>query len=114
MLKTEDPEGAELEIVGDYHAELHRLSGAKVRASGEVSEGRFSVSSYEIEDIAGRRPIVGVLQVSDGSTSIVQTDGDRVNLRAAPDELLAQDGAKVWVILDTGGTIVGYGILRER
>jgi len=116
-----------LEVSGDYRVELRRLSGAVVRATGTLAgPGQLRVSEYEILEIAGHVPVVGILEIAghvpvvgtleleDGRVAVVPATGAPVEVRAAPAELLERAGAKVWVILDANGEVKGYGIIRER
>lgn len=115
LIEPGDTAAPSLEVSGDYRQELRRLSGAKVRASGTLAgPGQLRVSEYEILEIAGHVPLVGILAAEDGRAAVLPAGGARVEVRAAPPELLEQAGAKVWVILDANGEVKGYGIIRER
>jgi hypothetical protein len=114
LIKPEGADDVELIITGPYRDELHRLSGAKVRAIGSRVDDNLSVSSYEIQEIGGHTPVVGTLEVRDGVISILQARGAPVILETIPARLLVQAGAKVWVILDANGAVAGYGVIRER
>jgi hypothetical protein len=115
LLAPDDSGRAALEVVGDYRAELQRLSGARVKVVGALSgAGRLLASRYAILEVAGHVPVVGRLSLSDGKVKVVTAEGEAVPVRDAPAELRAQAGAKVWVILDERGAVTGYGILRER
>jgi len=114
MIQPEDSAGAEVELVGDLKAELETLSGAKVRATGTRTEsGGLAVSHYEILEIAGHVPVVGVVKVQGSSVTLMTDAGETLSVQDTP-ELLTLDGAKVWVILDSKGAVTGYGIIRER
>ena len=113
MIQPEDSTRAELEAVGEYQGELKRLSGAKVKATGKLSNERLSVSAYEILEIAGHVPLVGEVVVSGMNVSIVTDEGEELGLPRVP-ELMTLEGAKVWVILDSSGAVTGYGVIRER
>jgi hypothetical protein len=114
MIQPEDSSQAELEVVGEYRAELERLSGAVVQATGTLSDGgRLSVTRYEILEVAGHVPLVGTVEVRRSDVTLVTEDGDRVKLLHVPG-LLTMAGAKVWVIRDPDGVVTGYGVIRER
>ncbi|MGD8869459.1 MAG: hypothetical protein PVI01_17705 [Gemmatimonadales bacterium] len=115
LIEPAESGAAGLEVVGDLRPELKRLSGAEVRVSGElVSADRLRVTGYTILDISGHVPIVGLLEVEGGSAAVIDEGGDRTALRDPPAQLLEQNGAKVWVALNTDGVVIGYGIIRER
>ncbi len=115
LIEPADSPDAVLEVYGDYRAELRRLAGAHVRASGSISgERRLRVTSYAILEIAGQVPLVGLLEIREAGAALRTTAGERVDLRSLPAELRERAGAKVWVILDSTGAVKGYGIIRER
>jgi hypothetical protein len=115
LIEPDEPGAGAFEIAGELRPELKRLSGATVRVTGVMSPSdRLLVSEYTILDISGHKPVVGVLEVDDSEASVVDADGARRRLRDAPTELLAHDGAKIWVVLNTNGVVTGYGILRQR
>ena len=104
-----------VEVRGDYRSELIRLDGAKVRVSGTRSAtNQLTVADYTLEEIGGHVLLVGVLRASAETVSLQPASGAVVVLRAAPADLKAQVGAKVWVILDENGAVTGYGVIRER
>ncbi len=112
-----EPEGmtrAGVEVRGAYREELIRLSGAEVRATGTYSATRLIVSDYEILEIAGHKPVVGILELTEGGPYVRTSGGKMVGIIGAPEELLGQQGGKVWVILDSSGVVKGYGVIRER
>lgn len=114
MIQPEDSAAVEVELVGDLKAELERLSGSKVRVTGTRTEGGgLAVSHYEILEIAGHVPVVGVVEVQGSSVTLMTDAGETLSVQGAP-ELLTLDGAKVWVILDSKGAVTGYGIIRKR
>ena len=101
-------------VRGALRSELVRLSGAVVRVTGRREDGHLRAIEYEILEIAGRKPLVGTLERGREAALWLRKDtGERVRLRAAPDELRAHSGGRVWVILDAEGAVKGYGILRE-
>lgn len=105
---------AALQVSGAYREELIRLSGATVRASGAISDRSLRVTDYEIVEIAGRKPIVGILDQAGEGMTLRTASGEVVRLSSVPDELREQAGAKVWLILDAEASVKGYGILRDR
>jgi hypothetical protein len=112
-----EPEGmtrAGVEVRGEYRDELIRLTGAEVRATGTYSGTRIVVSEYEILEIAGQKPVVGVLELTEGGMYILTSTDSAVKIIDVPEELAAQHGGKVWVILDPTGVVQGYGVIRER
>ena len=110
-----EPADAEpIEVRGELRVELLRLDGARVEASGtRRASGYLDVADYEILEIAGFRPVVGILTVNDDDLAVRTRAGESVAVREAPADLKAQDGAKVWVILDENGVLQGYGVIRE-
>ena len=115
LIEPDEPGADALEIAGDLRPELKRLSGARVRVTGTLSSAeRFLASEYAILEISGYKPVVGMLEVGASDASIVDAEGVRWRLRDAPAELMAHEGAKVWVVLNTDGVVTGYGIIRER
>jgi len=115
LVEPDEPGAGALEIAGDLRPELKRLSGAKVRVTGTLSPAeRLLASEYVILEISGHKPVVGTLEVEAGEASVVDAEGGRWRLRGAPAELMAHEGAKIWVVLNTDGVVTGYGIIRER
>ena len=115
LIELDEAGGTAVELAGDLRPELKRLSGARLSVTGTLSPAdRLLVSEYTILDISGHKPTVGVLEVEGSQASLVDAGGARLRLRDAPAELLAHDGAKVWVVLNTNGVVTGYGIIRER
>ncbi len=115
VIEPTDSAASPVEVRGEYREELRRLSGAMVRASGQLSsEGRLLVQGYEMLEIAGHVPLVGQLEMVEGKAYVRPPHGEPVEARAAPPELLKYVGAKIWVIRDTTGAVTGYGIIRER
>lgn len=112
------PQGRGVTLVGDLQGELARLSGAEVRVHGLQGEkspaGGFDVESYDVLEIDGEVPKVGILKMNEGT--ILLTGQDTVGLSDPPDELRNKVGAKVWIVgHPTGGKVVvqSYGIIRE-
>lgn len=108
-----------LRVVGPLEAELRRLAGARVRATGERADDEepgeaLRVGEYRILAVDGAEPEVGVLRASDGGGYHLETEaGDRVPLAGVPEGLRRRVGAKVWIVTGRGGAVQMYGILRE-
>ena len=106
-------------LAGLLRDELRRLSGATVQLSGirqgEGPMARFDVEGYEVLEIDGEKPVVGILHVRDGQFSIGEGEAS-VRLSAVPDEFSQQSGAKMWVIgprAADGLRVQSYGVIRE-
>lgn len=104
---------SELTAVGPHKTGLENLEGARVRVWGTVSDGRVSVTDYEILEIRGHVPLVGELAVRDSQVVLRTDPGQEVRLLEVP-KLLTLDGARVWVILDSTGVVNAYGVIRQR
>lgn len=111
--------GSGVELVGDLRDELRAASGAEVAVHGTiVAQGQMAVADYTIRSVAGRPPIVGILDAhADGSHYLRTEEGEEgwvLRLESVPEGLRGKAGAKVWVILGEGTRAVkAYGILRE-
>lgn len=104
----------ELEVRGEYRAELRNLMGATVRAHGVLrDEKTLVVSEYEIIEIAGRAPTVGVLVMDDDAYWLRSGDDEDIELAGAPTEFDELIGATVWVFLDENGAVEAYGVIRK-
>jgi hypothetical protein len=118
ILMVRPDTGASLRLSGDLGGELGRLAGARVEVRGTPDThgpgAGIAVGAYTILSIDGRRPIVGVLESSNGA---VRLAGDDPLALADPDGRLARlGGAKVWVLPDTSvspAAVQSYGVLRE-
>lgn len=104
-------------VVGEYAAEVGRLSGAVVRASGEAQAGALGpeirATSYEILSIDGERPLVGILAREGEEWLLVGSDGARRSLRAVPERFATLPGARLWIVVNEGGAVISYGVLRK-
>ena len=105
-------------LLGPLEVELRRLGGATVWVAGAPTAGQpnasFSVTRYDIVSIAGAKPVVGIVSMRGAKTSLV-TDRDTVTLVAAPKELAAKVGAKIWVVGRRSGNDItpqSYGVIR--
>ncbi len=106
-------------LVGLMEPELRRLGSATVWVAGSPVSGppnaTFSVTRYGIVSIDGAKPLVGIVMTHDGATWLA-TEADTVRLGKAPAELVAKNGAKVWVIVRRAGdelTTQSYGVIRD-
>ena len=116
-LRTED--GTSVGLVGDLAAELARLSGAVLTVRGNdapaPADRGLDVTEYEVVDVNGETPSVGVLERRDGAYWL-RGDPD-VQLMGVPDALAQEVGAKVWVTGSSGTdgvTVQSYGIIRPN
>ncbi len=114
VLLHPEEDGPEVEIQGAYRSELRNLQGARVRVTGRLGAGNvLNASGYEILEIGGQKPLVGLLLV-EGETTLLRTGpGEPVTLRGAPEELRALAGDKVWVITGRDGGVQAYGLIRR-
>ncbi len=111
-------DGSSVRLTGGLVDELERLSGARVRAAG-TREGHaplvgFQVSSYEVLEVEGERPVVGIVTIRGVDVWLVGTVD--VRLRDVPHDLRATPGAKVWVIgprRQGEVSVQSYGVIRE-
>ena len=118
VIRPQYPSAQTVEVGGEYQDELRAVSGAKVRAFGMLSGSSvmsvMTVARYEILEISGHRPLVGILEVESDRVAVRSLDGDtRTFINGVPGELRRQVGAKVWVILDEGRGVQAYGIIRK-
>ena len=105
-------------VAGRYEAEITRLVGARVRITGRIGKGEgmgkeMEATSYEILDVDGVRPLVGILERVDSSFVLRSADGDETRLLGVSERLAAVAGGRVWVVLTEAGVVNRYGILRE-
>jgi hypothetical protein len=110
--------GPSVNLLGELDPELRRLSGSTLRVRGarrgEPPAGGFEVESYQVLEVDGEVPEVGVLQESDGGLWLAGRD--TVELASPPAALRQQPGAKVWIVGRRMGGKLGvqsYGIIRE-
>lgn len=113
--------GSEVALVGPLATELAALDGADVTARGVAGAspvpiargGRaITVREYDIDSIAGRKPVVGTLVVDTAGIRL-----DSIPLASPPEALRALAGSKVWVVGDRDATgalrVDAYGVLRR-
>lgn len=114
-----EDDSAAVTVTGPLADELTRLTGARVRAVGAPIEGEFpgpalEVAAYEVVSVDGDEPRVGILRHRAGEGYRLETgEGEAVALRSVPAGLGSAAGGKVWVVVDEGGGVLRYGILRE-
>jgi hypothetical protein len=113
--------GRSVGVVGPLAPEVRSLAGARVRVTGVPGEGfpgeAVEVSAYEVLEVNGERPYVGVLAGSAGALTLEQTSGERVALGAAPGGLAQNVGALLWLTgrLESGRLQVqSFGVIRPR
>ena len=106
-------------LTGQLLPELRRLSGATVEVygtrTGTAPMARFDVVEYEVGEIDGLKPVVGMLRESGGAYRITSGE-DETTLAAVPREMSGLAGAKVWVTgVWEGGMlrVQSYGVIRE-
>lgn len=105
-----------VEVVGDLRSEIRAAAGAEVDLEGRVvGPGKVEAARYTIRSVAGMTPVVGVLELdADGSYHVRAEGGARHRIEPVPDGLREKVGAKLWVILESGRTVVqAFGVLRE-
>lgn len=110
--------GASVSLVGELAPELRRLSGTTLRVRGAPRDdppaGGLEVRSYEVLEVDGEVPSVGVLEEKEGSLWLVGRETRE--LTSVPDGLRQQAGAKVWIVgRDAEGRLAvqSYGVIRE-
>ncbi|KPJ88604.1 MAG: hypothetical protein AMS18_13380 [Gemmatimonas sp. SG8_17] len=118
MVSIQADDDRSVRLAGDLEAEMGRLSGAIVRVQGTVQgQGAmrsFDVRAYEVLDIDGVEPLVGVLQEVSGHLMIA-TDPP-LTLQDPPQGLAAMVGAKIWIVGRVEVATVhvqSFGIIRD-
>lgn len=118
MLSLDDlPEA--LRLSGDSEEELRRLTGARVEVEGERIQAYpadgVRVERYEILEIDGERPHVGVVEVEDPDGIWLRVEGERLRLRGAPSALAEREEAMIWVVGERREgeiRLASYGMIR--
>ena len=115
-------------LAGLLRDELRRLSGATVQLSGtRLGEGpmaRFDVEGYEVLEIDGEKPVVGILHARGDQFSLgeeeavgaIHASPVHVRLSVVPDRFRQFLGAKMWVIgprAADGLRVQSYGVIRD-
>lgn len=114
MVLPDDRRASGVEVVGDLRGEVRAAAGAQVAVRGTIeSPGRMRVADYEILSIAGRKPLVGTLEARDDDLYLRVEGGPRTVRLESPPDGLRRPGAKAWVIVDDGGTVKAFAILKE-
>lgn len=103
-------------VVGPLGLEIARAAGAVARVHGTASASGASdtiqAARYELVSVDGLRPLVGNLDLRDGSVVLETKDGRQVELLGGSDRMRAAAGSKVWITTrDDGRSIVRWGIL---
>lgn len=111
--------GRSIGLAGSLEPELARLSGARVMVEGTPATGfpgeALEVQRYEVLEVNGEKPWVGVL-VRSGDAWLLRQDTGDLRLTGVPAGLAAQPGAKVWITgsLDADALRVqSFGIIRS-
>lgn len=106
-------------LTGQLVPEIRRLSGAMVEVHGTRAGtglmGRFEVAAYEVVEIDGLKPVVGMLRESGGAYGIASAEEETM-LAEVPHEMSGLVGAKVWVTGVWEGEVLhvqSYGVIRE-
>ena len=73
----------------------------------------MEASSYEILDVDGARPLVGILEPADEGFVLRTSDGDSIRLVGVSEQLAGAAGGRVWVVLTDAGVVTRYGILSD-
>jgi hypothetical protein len=112
--------GGSVGVVGVLEGEVRSLSGARIRVEGRPGQGfpgpSVNVLSYEVLEINGQKPYVGVLQRV-AETLVLEQPGAGLELSAFPTGLSGAVGAKVWLTGTLSGSrlaVQSYGIIRSR
>jgi hypothetical protein len=113
--------GRAIGVVGALEPEVRALSGARVRVQGPPGTGfpgdAVDVRSYEVLEVNGQRPYVGVLASTAQGLVLEQSETERLPISGGPPGFASQVGAKVWL---TGPLTAGrlqvqsYGVIRAR
>jgi hypothetical protein len=113
LTEVRAPDGSRVFVTGPLEGEVRAVSGGTVLVQGSLSGPenfrRMEVARYEIVQVNGERPVVGVI-LQDGRLAAGQ---DTLRLRGA---VGAPAGARVWVTGERAGAtfnVSSYGILRQ-
>lgn len=115
---VEAEDGASYPVTGALSAEIRRLTGIRVRLTGQLVHGEFptaalDASSWEILAVDGERPVVGRLERDGDGFHLVRPEGVVQRLGFVPDALAARAGALIWAVIDEGGAVTQYGVVRD-
>jgi hypothetical protein len=112
---------ASVGLTGPLVGELRRLSGATIRVRGTPRSNpaaaparAIDVGEYEVLDVEGQRPVVGVLLRRDDRLWLAGQD--TVELVGVTPELVARSGAKVFVLGVPEGRrlrVKSYGVIQD-
>jgi hypothetical protein len=119
MLTLAQDDGTAVHMAGSLLPELERLSGARLLITGQATNAApppaVDVERYEILDINGQKPWVGLLVQDAGGYSIRDADVLNTRLDRPPPALLDQLGAWVWVtgtLAAEGVRVQSFGVIR--
>lgn len=103
-------------VMGDWEPEVATLAGARVMIIGAYTTGDMpgkymDVSSYEIVDVDGDVPAVGMLMADDEGYYLAIEGDEVLRLTALSPQLQALEGAKVWIVASDEGVVQRYGII---
>lgn len=112
-------DGSTVPIAGELLPEIQQLSGALLTVEGIPAGGSgqaLYARRYEVLDVNGERPVVGVLiRVAEGHALVFES---RVLVLSDVSERLAEMvGFKVWVTGPTAGDrlrVRSFGVIRAR
>ena len=117
-LKSES--GERIGLSGPYVAELKRLNSYRVWVSGTMSDGLLRVEKYNLLEVGGIRPILGVLVLLPEGFALSDGPGKPTLLAIPPKtsrKLRGQVGATIWVTgqFDERGvlTVKRYGLIKR-
>jgi hypothetical protein len=112
---------ASVGLTGPLVSELRRLSGATLRVSGTPRSNPAAtppravvVGDYEILEVDGQRPLVGIVLSRDGRLWLAGRD--TVELVGATPDLAGRPGAKVFVLGVREGDrlrVKSHGVIRD-
>ena len=117
-LKAES--GERIGLSGPYVSELKRLNSYRVWVSGTITNGLLTVEKYNLLEVGGIRPILGVLVLLPEGYALSDGPG-KPTLLAIPAKtarkLRGQVGATIWVTgqFDDRGvlTVKRYGLIKR-
>lgn len=117
VLRTDD--GRSLGLAGPLEDELRRLSGIRIRVEGRaagtaVGPG-LEVEAYELLDVEGRTPHLGILDRGEDGAWVLQRDEEEpLSVVGLPDDRV-REGMKIWVVGRTGDDgrfrVESYGVV---
>ncbi len=114
---VEAEDGQSRLVTGVLLEEIRRLAGARVRLTGRLVRAALpgtalEASSWEILSVGGERPLVGRLERDADGFRLVRPRGTVHRLGFVSGTLADRLGAFIWVVVDEGGGVVHYGVVR--